>query len=292
MRPKFSILLPTHNRSDVLGLSIESVLRQSETDFELLVAADGCTDDTLEVVSRFADPRLRLFDLPKAAGFGYANRNRVLREARGHYVAFAAHDDLWFPDHLATLGSCLDRTGAEWGYSQPVWVSADGFLLPFFTNLGLADEFQLFMTNSNTIPAHCVVHTRRLLEEVGYWPEDVPEAADWRLWQKMLRATAGKAVYVQQATGLHFSARWRGSRFAGNPDAKVLVEIAERAAWWPPALRIQVAAGQAEQEAAWTILQSRPEWVPAVRLAATTVAGRIAWMAVRNLLPQLIAARG
>jgi hypothetical protein len=72
----------------------------------------------------------------------------------------------------------------------------------------------------------------------------------------------------------------------------VLVEIAERAAWWPPALRIQVAAGQAEQEAAWTILQSRPEWVPAVRLAATTVAGRIAWMAVRNLLPQLIAARG
>ena len=157
-QPKFSILLPTHNRCDVLGLSVQSVLRQTEADFELLIVADGCTDDTVAVVSRFADSRLRLFDLPKAAGFGYANRNRALREARGQY-----------------------QTGAEWGYSQPLWVSTDGYVLPFFTNLALPDELQLFMTNANTIPAPCVVHTRRLLEEVGYWPEDVPEVADWRL---------------------------------------------------------------------------------------------------------------
>lgn len=291
-RPKFSILLPTHNRSDVLGFSIESVLRQTEGDFELLIVADGCTDDTLAVVAGRGDPRIRLFDLPKAAGFGYANRNLVLREARGHYVAFAAHDDLWFPDHLAVLGDSLDRTGAEWGYSQPLWVSTDGYLLPFFTNLGLSDEFQLFMTNSNTIPAQCVVHTRRLLEEVGYWPENVSEAADWRLWQSMLRATAGRAAFVQSATGLHFSARWRESRVSGGADGQVLVAVAERAAWWPLALKLQLAGHQTEQAAAWAVLASQPDWVPAVRLAISTVAGRIAWMAVRNLLPQAFAAKG
>ncbi len=291
-RPKFSILLPTHNRCDVLGLSIDSVLRQTETDFELLIVADGCTDDTLAVVAGRADPRIRLFDLPKAAGFGYANRNLALREARGHYVAFAAHDDLWFPDHLAVLGGTLDRTGAEWGYSQPLWVSTDGYVLPYFTNLGLADEFQLFMTNSNTIPAQCVVHTRRLLEQVGYWPEDVAEAADWRLWQRMLRASAGKAVFVPVATGLHFSARWRESRVSGSADGQVLVAVAERAAWWPQALKLHLAGHQTEQSAAWAVLVGEADWVSAVRLAVSTVAGRIAWMAVRNLLPQAVAAQG
>lgn len=290
-RPKFSILLPTHNRCDVLGLAIESVLRQSEGDFELLVVADGCTDGTLDVVGRYADPRLRLFDLPKASGFGYANRNLALREARGHYVAFAAHDDLWFPDHLAVLGGTLDRTGAQWGYSQPLWVSTDGYLLPFFTNLGIPDELQIFMTKSNTIPAQCVMHTRQLLEEVGHWPEDVVEAADWRLWQRMLRATAGRAAFVQSATGLHFSARWRESRVSGSADGKVLVTVAERAAWWPAALKLDVAGHTTEQEAAWSALVSQPGWVPAVRLAVSTVARRLAWMAVRNELPQLVAVK-
>jgi glycosyltransferase involved in cell wall biosynthesis len=133
--PRVSVLMPTHNRADVVGLAIDSVLAQTMADFELLVVADGCSDRTFEILGQLRDDRVRVFDLPKAPHFGYANRNVALREARGDVIAFAAHDDLLFPDHLEQLVGAMEETSAEWMYSRPLWVSPDGLVVPFCTNL-------------------------------------------------------------------------------------------------------------------------------------------------------------
>ncbi len=278
--PLYSVLMPTHNRADVLGYAIRSVLAQTERNFELLIVADGCTDGTNDVVSGFDDDRIRFFDLPKTPFFGYANRNVALREARGRLIALAAHDDLLLPDHLEKMASLLDTDSAAWGYSRPAWVSTDGVIVPFGTNLTLADEMQAFMSRGNTIPASCVVHTRAILEDVGLWPEDVPNAADWELWRSMLRASGGRAAFLPVSTSLHFSAGWKRSRHASSEQVRRLIAIADGAAWWPSILR-HPSEGMLEQAAVWAALTAGgAPWVEALRRALAAVLERVGWAAV------------
>src|SRR5262249_10912323 len=158
------------------GYAIRSVLWQTEADLELLIVGDGCGDDTRSVIRSFHDPRIRSFDFPKAPLSGYANRNRVLRQARGRYVAYAQDDDIWFPDHLSQLITAIESARTEWCYSRPLWCTPEGVFVPFAVNLKNADELDWFFNSQNHIPSCCVLHTRIALERVGFWPEDIPMA--------------------------------------------------------------------------------------------------------------------
>ncbi len=115
--PLISVVLPTFNRSRVLAHAIESVRRSTYADWELLVTGDGCTDDTATVVAGFQDPRITFVNLPANAGEQSAPNNDALRRARGRYVAFLNHDDMYFPEHLATMLSFVQQSGAEFAWS-------------------------------------------------------------------------------------------------------------------------------------------------------------------------------
>lgn len=249
MAPRFSVLLPTHNRARLLRLALASLLAQTERDFEILVVGDGCTDDTAKVITGLADERIRWFDLPKAPHFGYANRNIALRQATGAYIAYMTDDDLAFPDHLALLASTLESTGAEWAYSRPLWVAADGLLVPFATNLLNADELEVFTGARNHIPSCCVVHRRGCLEKYGYWPENLPSAADWHYWVRIIEGgERANLACCPTPTMLHFNASWRVKPETQMPQVTVAREIVAASSWWPATLNVSFPPRRAEQE--------------------------------------------
>ncbi len=284
--PLFSILLPTHNRPDVIAHSIRSVLDQTCDDFELLVAGDGATAETAAEVLAFNDPRIRWFDLPKAVGFGYSNRNAVLRQARGKFFAFAADDDLILPNHLSELRRLLD-TGAALVCTRAAWVSTDGVAAPFLTNLDIADEREIFLTYQNSIPSSCFAYRSDALPDKGAWPEAEPAGGDWRLWQRIIASNPVRPLACSTAiTVLHFSALSKNARDSRMMELRRLLEFSDRSCWWPEELKVRIMQGSTEQ-AAWADRVRRgghtflEEFNSAIRL----VVDRLAWEYVQLAVP-------
>jgi glycosyltransferase involved in cell wall biosynthesis len=210
--PRFPIVLPTHNRADVLPFAIRSALWQTADDFELLIVGDGCTDRTRDVVASFDDARIQWLDLPKAPGVGYANRNVALRQSRGDYVAYLAHDDLWLPDHLERLGSLLDDGGAELAYSRMLAVSLDGRITPSWYNLEIPSHQAGLWRGDMFVAMSCEVHTRSCVEKYGDWDEGLLKGGDVELWHRILAPAAFRNVaFLSEPTAIHFVAGWRGT---------------------------------------------------------------------------------
>lgn len=99
--PGISVIIPTYNTAQFIVDAIESVLSQTFQDFEVVIADDGSTDNTSEVVKPFVDKypdRIRYF-YKKNGGEGSA-RNYGIKRAKGNYLAFLDSDDLWYPEKL------------------------------------------------------------------------------------------------------------------------------------------------------------------------------------------------
>lgn len=100
--PYFSIVVPTYNRANLIGFTLDSLLAQEFPAFEVLIIDDGSKDNTVEVVKRYlSDSRVQY--LPKENGERGVARNYGLARARGEYVLFLDSDDLLHPNHLSTL---------------------------------------------------------------------------------------------------------------------------------------------------------------------------------------------
>ena len=101
--PVFSVVMSVFNKEPHIARSINSVLEQTLKAFELIIVCDPSTDKSNEKVSKFSDPRIRVFHRDKPGPGGYAARNLGICEAHSEWVAFLDADDEWYPEHLEKL---------------------------------------------------------------------------------------------------------------------------------------------------------------------------------------------
>jgi len=98
-----SIITPCYNAENSITITIESVLEQSFSDWELLVVDDCSTDKSASIIRSYCekDCRIKYFKTEYSSGFPTLPRNLGIKEAKGRFIAFLDSDDVWTPDKLS-----------------------------------------------------------------------------------------------------------------------------------------------------------------------------------------------
>ncbi|MCD6581326.1 MAG: glycosyltransferase [Desulfuromusa sp.] len=123
--PKFSVVIPAYNHEKYVGFAVQSVLEQTFEDFELIIVNDGSTDDTLATVSKFDDPRIRVYSHENQGA--HATINRGVDLARGSYIAVLNSDDIYLPTRLERAFDVLSAQPSVMGvFSHVEFINAKG----------------------------------------------------------------------------------------------------------------------------------------------------------------------
>ncbi len=180
-----SVIIPVYNSENTIRETIESVLNQSFTDFELIVINDGSQDSTLEIISRIQDHRLKVFSYPNAGVS--ASRNRGIAQASGDFIAFLDSDDLWTSDKLESQLQVLQANpNAGVAYSWTDYIDRSGkFVCPgnYVTANGNVYEqllLQNFLENGST-----PLIRREALIKVGNFDESLFGPEDWDMYLRL-----------------------------------------------------------------------------------------------------------
>ncbi|MBQ2263752.1 MAG: glycosyltransferase family 2 protein [Loktanella sp.] len=100
---KFSVVIPLYNKAEHVVNALNSVLNQSDTDFEVIVVDDASTDEGVQRVLEIDHPKVKVIERSKPGPGGYLARNYGVTHSTGDWITFLDADDTWEPDHLANF---------------------------------------------------------------------------------------------------------------------------------------------------------------------------------------------
>ena len=138
--PFFSVVIPLYNKEKYIAQTLETVLKQSFADFEVIIINDGSTDKSDEIVKSFSDSRIYYFitDNQGAA----AARNLGIEHSQSPYIAFLDADDLWFENHLEELKNLIVKfpdAGIYGNRYQLIFENGNTYQPSFY---GISDDYQ------------------------------------------------------------------------------------------------------------------------------------------------------
>lgn len=179
-----SVIMPCYNAAAYIGETIESVLAQTYTNWELLIVDDCSTDDSLAVIARYDDPRIRVLKNEKNSGAA-VTRNNAIEAANGRFMAFLDSDDLWHPEKLAEQLAFMAEKDCALSFTHYAVIN------------GAEEQITVFCPQKDTysygdILKHCYIGCSTAIydvEKVGKvdMPTDAIKREDAACWLRILK---------------------------------------------------------------------------------------------------------
>jgi glycosyltransferase involved in cell wall biosynthesis len=200
--PRITVIIPTYDRANLVGESIESVIRQTYSDFELIIVDDGSTDNTRDVVNSYKDPRIR-YVYQENRGVSAA-RNTGIKLTASQYIAFLDSDDLYVENALEITLNCLEsHPDVGFSYGQ-CYISRVGGQVyrtrksPFHNKSAVIDSLtqlreMLFIC---PITLSTLAVRRTCFDEVGGFNEDLFVAEDLHMFIRLAKRYS--AFYIAE----------------------------------------------------------------------------------------------
>ena len=212
--PTVSIIVPNYNHARFLPKRIESILRQTHQDFELILLDDCSTDNSRAILSRYAgDPRVRIEFNEVNSGSTFKQWKKGLRHAQGKYIWIAESDDYADERFLERLVPLLDaKLEVAFAFCRSWSVLNEDDNLHGFVDFYAdpsnprwkadfctdgREECENYFSRDTLVPnSSAVVFRRSAYEGVGGADEGLRICGDWKLWAAM--ALTGKVAYVSE----------------------------------------------------------------------------------------------
>lgn len=211
--PKVSVVIPAYNAMTYLPDTLNSVLQQTFSDFEVLIIDDGSTDHIQAwVAQNITDPRVRL--IAQANQGLSAARNTGIANAQGEYVAFLDADDLWEPTKLEVQVRYLDNNSAVGlVYNWIAVIDAQGKPTGKVWRGDIEGDVLEEVLQRNIIDCPSVLVRRKCFDDVGVFDRTLRSVEDWDMWIRIATrynfgVTREALVYYRQHTS-NMSKNWR-----------------------------------------------------------------------------------
>lgn len=183
--PEVTVITANYNCERFIAETIESVQKQSFTNWEMIIVDDKSTDKSISIIKKYsrADSRIKLIKLKTNSGPAVA-RNKAIQNSRGRFIAFLDSDDLWMPNKLEVQVATMKEEKLALSYTEYQKIDEEGKITSKTIKRPINVNYEK-MLSSNYIPCLTAIYDSDILGKV-YMP-NILKRQDYGLWLKILK---------------------------------------------------------------------------------------------------------